>query len=136
MIKDKALEDLFLAQKPVFDDQDAFMQKLERKMQAVEYLKQYEEAKLRRYKYAMIATFVMGLLSGGALLTFMLNTPMDEPLFTFNVTSGFLLGIQQNSRLIVSIVLMLFMTFGIISIVNNILDLTLRKKETISPHTK
>ena len=123
MTKDKALEELFLAQKPVFDDQEIFMQKLERKLEAVEYIKQYEEAQLRRYHYAIIATFVIGLLSGGALLTFILNTPIDKPLFTFKVASGFLLEIQQNSRIIVSTGLMLFLSYGAAIIVNNILDI-------------
>lgn len=123
MTKDKAIEELFLAQKPEFNDQDQFMQRLERKLETVKYIKQYEEAKLRQYKYAMIVTFVMGLFSGGILLAFVLSTPMYEPLFTFEVASGILLEIQQNSRIIVSLGLMLLMSFGVISIVNNILEI-------------
>ena len=59
MTKDKSLEKIFLTQKPVFNDQDIFLQKLERKLEAVEFIKQYEEAHLRRYKYAMIAALVL-----------------------------------------------------------------------------
>ena len=58
MMKDKALEELFLAARPTFDDGDAFIQKLEKRLDAVEYLKQHEEACIRRYRYAMLATFV------------------------------------------------------------------------------
>lgn len=123
MMKDKALEELFLANRPAFDDKDEFMAQLTRKLDAVEYLRQYEEANLSRYKYAMIATFVLGFLSGGVLLAFILNTPLYEPLFSFKDASGFLLHIQQYSRFIVSIALMLFMSFGVISIVTNILDI-------------
>ena len=36
MTKDKSLEKIFLTQKPVFNDQDIFLQKLERKLEAVE----------------------------------------------------------------------------------------------------
>lgn len=127
MIKDKALEDLFLTQKPVFNDKDAFMQKLERKLEAVEYIKLYEEANLRRYKYAVVITFILGLVSGGALLVFMLSTPLNVPLFTFNAAPNFLLGIQQNSRTIAMIVLILIMSYGVVSIVNNILDISKMK---------
>lgn len=123
MTKDKSLEKIFLTQKPVFNDQDIFLQKLERKLEAVELIKQYEEAHLRRYKYAMIATFVLGLVSGGMLLTFILSMPFDEPLFTFDVTSGFLLTLQQNSRITISIALMLFLSYAVIGIINSILDI-------------
>lgn len=132
MTKDKKLEELFLAQKPVFDDQDQFMERLEHKLEMVEYIKQYEEAKIRQYKYAMIATFVMGLFSGGIMLTFILGTPMDEPLFTFEVSSSVLLEIQQNSRIIASLGLMLLMCFGVISIVNNIQEI-IKMTNTFTP---
>lgn len=123
MTKDKSLEKIFLTQKPVFDDQDIFLQKLERKLEAVEFIKQYEETHLRRYKYAMIAAFVLGIVSGGVSLTFILRMPIDEPLFTFDVASGFLLTLQQNSRITISIALMLFLSYAVIGIINSILDI-------------
>lgn len=123
MTKDKSLEKIFLTCKPAFDDQDIFLQKLERKLDAVEFIKQYEETRLRRYKYAMIAAFVLGLVSGGVSLTFILRMPIDEPLFTFDVASGFLLTLQQDSRIIISIALMLFLSYVVIGIINSILDI-------------
>lgn len=123
MTKDESLEKIFLTQKPVFNDQDIFLQKLEKKLEAVEFIKQYEEANLRRYKYAMIAAFVLGIVSGGVSLTFILRMPIDEPLFTFDVASGFLLTLQQNSRITISIALMLFLSYAVIGIINSILDI-------------
>lgn len=123
MMKDKALEELFLAQRPKFDDKDEFMARLTQKLDAVEYLRQYEEANLRRYKYAMIAAFVVGFIAGGALFAFVLSTPSELPLFTFHASSGILLAIEQYSRTIATIVLSLVMGLGIISIVSNVLDI-------------
>lgn len=123
MMKDKALEELFLAQRPKFDDKDEFMARLTQKLDAVEYLRQYEEANLRRYKYAMIATFVAGFIAGGALFALVLSTPSELPLFTFHASSGILLAIEQYSRTIATIVLSLIMGLGIISIVSNVLDI-------------
>lgn len=123
MMKDKALEELFLAQRPKFDDKDEFMARLTQKLDAVEYLRQYEEANLRRYKYAMIAAFVVGFIAGGALFAFVLSTPSELPLFTFHASSGILLAIEQYSRTIATIVLSLIMGLGIISIVSNVLDI-------------
>ena len=123
MMKDKALEELFLAQRPKFDDKDEFMARLTQKLDAVEYLRQYEEANLRRYKYAMIAAFVVGFIAGGALFALVLSTPSELPLFTFHASSGILLAIEQYSRTIATIVLSIVMGLGIISIVSNVLDI-------------
>lgn len=123
MMKDKALEELFLAQRPQFDDKEEFMARLTQKLDAVEYLHQYEEANLRRYKYAMVAVFVAGIVVGGALLAFVLSTPSELPLFTFHTSSGILLAMERYSRMLVTITLSLIMGLGIISIVSNILDI-------------
>ena len=122
MKKDKALEDLFLAQKPQFDDSDAFMASLNRRLDAVEYLKQYQEATIRRYKMAMVATFVIGIM-------FLLATPADVPLFTFRLHSVFLQWLSENSRILVAIALSLLMSFGLISIIANIQDIMRMRKK-------
>ena len=132
MKKDKALEDLFLAQKPQFDDSDAFMASLTRRLDAVEYLKQYQEATIRRYKMAMVATFVIGIISGAAGILFLLATPANVPLFTFRMQSVFLQWLSENSRILVAIALSLLMGFGFISIIANIQDIVrMRRKRNI-----
>ena len=62
MEKDKAIEDLFLAQKPTFDDSAEFMAKLTKRLEAVEIVKQYQERTLHRYKMMMVAAFVVGII--------------------------------------------------------------------------
>ena len=47
MTKDKALEELVLAHKPQFDDEVDFMAALNKRLDAVEYIKQHQEATLR-----------------------------------------------------------------------------------------
>ena len=121
--KDKALEELFLAQKPHFNDNDAFMASLTKRLDAVEYIKQYQEATIRRYKIAMIVSFVIGIISGAFTIAFVLSPPTDIPLFTFHVQTSILLWLSENSRLIVAIALSLLMTLGLISIISNINDI-------------
>ena len=128
MEKDKALEELFHAQTPKFDDKDQFMARLTKRLDAVEYIRHYQEATLRRYKMAMVAVFVIGIISGATTIWFLLSTPADVPLFTFQVQTGFLLWLAQNSRIIVSTALTMLITLGVISIYNNIQDIrSLRK---------
>ena len=120
---DKDLEALFQAQKPQFTDSDRFMAKLTKRLDAVEYIRQYQEQAIRRYKMAMVVALVVGVISGAATVGFLLSTPADVPLFTFQIQTGFFLWLTGNSRIIVSTALSLLMTLGIISIINNIQDI-------------
>ena len=123
MNSDKTLEELFQAQKPHFTDSAQFMAKLTKRLDAVEYIRQYQEQTIRRYKMAMVAALVVGVISGAATVGFLLTTPADVPLFTFHIQTGFFLWLAENSRIIVSTALSLLMTLGIISIYNNIQDI-------------
>ena len=123
MEKDKKLEDLFLSQKPTFNDKVQFMEQLTRRLNAVEYVRQHQEATLRRYKLAMVAAFVVGIVSGAITMAFVLSMPADVPLFTFSVESSILLWIAENSRLIATTILALLMSFGIMSILSNVQDI-------------
>ena len=122
MNKDKSLEALFQAQKPHFTDSEQFMARLTKRLDAVEYIRQYQEQTIRRYKMIMVATFVVGIISGAATIGFLLSTPADVPFFTFRVQTGLLLWLIENSR-VISTGLVALMTLGIISIINNVQDI-------------
>jgi hypothetical protein len=131
MTKDKALEELFLAQQPHFDDHADFMAALAHRLDAVEYVRQYQETTLRRYKLAMVAAFVVGVVSGAVTLAFFLSEPADVPLFNVRVQSGLLLWLAQNSRLLSATVLALLLSLGTLSIIRNVHDI-LRMRRAIS----
>ena len=131
MVKDKKLEELFLAQKPTFDDKAQFMAQLTRRLDAVEFVRQHQETTLRRYKLAMVAAFVVGIVSGAVTMAFVLSTPVDVPLFTFSVESSILLWIAENSRIIATTALALLMSFGIMSILSNVQDMLAIRHKSI-----
>ena len=136
MNKDKALEELFLANKPHFDDGDAFMASLNKRLDVVEYIKQHQEATIRRYKMAMAVALIVGIISGGITMALVLSLPTDVPLFSFfgwgedySMISGLLIWLSENSRLITAAVLSLLMTVGGISLINNIQEIkTMRSR--------
>lgn len=123
MTKDKAIEDLFLAQKPHFDDSAEFMEKLTKRLEAVEIVKRYQERTLHRYRVLMVVAFVVGIISGTVSTIWLLSSPIDEPLFSFGVQANFLIWLAQNSRLFVAAGLSLLMTAGICSIVGNVMEI-------------
>ena len=120
---DIALEELFRTQTPHFTDSAEFMARLTKRLDAVEYIRQQQKATLRRYKMAMVAAFVVGIISGAASIAYVLSTPADVPLLTFHVQTGILLWLSEHSRLIVGTALSLLTTLGIISIIANIQDI-------------
>ncbi len=132
MTKDKSLEELFLTQQPHFDDKTEFMAALSRRLDAVEYVRQHQEATIHRYRMAMLVAFVIGIISGAVTLAFVLSVPADVPLFTFNVQSGFLSWLAENSRIISSTALTLLICLGLMSIASNVHDiLRIRKYSSI-----
>ena len=114
---------------PHFDDHDAFMTNLTKRLDAVEYIRQHQEATIRRYKMAMIAAFVVGIISGAVTMAFILSTPADVPLFEFQVQTGFLLWLAEYSRPIAATALALVMTLGMMSIINNVQDIVRMRRQ-------
>ena len=131
MEKDKKLEERFLAQKPTFDDKADFMATVTRRLDAVEFVRQHQEASLRRYKLAMVAAFVVGIVSGAVTMAFVLSMPTDVPLFTLSVESSILLWVAENSRIIATTTLALLMSFGIMSIFSNVQDILAIRPKSI-----
>jgi hypothetical protein len=120
MNKDKALEELFLANKPQFDDKEAFMASLTKRLDAVEYIKQHQEATIRRYKMAVVVAFIAGLIVGGIAIAYILSTPMDVPVVSFKTQFALLQWLIDNSRLITVTAISLLTTLGIAAFINNI----------------
>ena len=135
MNKDKALEELFLANKPHFDDSDAFMASLAKRLDAVEYIKQHQEATIRRYKMAMVVAFLAGLVVGGVAIAYLLTSPAGVPLFNFDTHNIFVLEwLCGNSRLITVSAISLLMTFGITSFIGNIQELMAMRQSLQHQH--
>ena len=135
MNKDKALEDLFLAQKPHFNDRDDFMASLTKRLDAVEYIKQHQEATLHRYKIAMVVAFLSGLIVGGIAIAYILSTPMDVPVVSFKTQFALLQWLVENSRIITVTAISLLMTFGITSFISNIQELMSMRQSLQHQHS-
>lgn len=112
------LQELFKDYTPELGQEDLFMQRLEKKLQAVEYIKQMQDRQLRRYRYAIIAAFLMGVIVSGGLFVYILDNPIGQPTFTFGIHSLPFLFLEQNSRIISLTGLSLLMGIAIIVIVN------------------
>ena len=123
MTKDKALEELFLAQTPHFDDSAEFMAKLTKQLDAVEIVKQYQERTLRQYRTVIAVAFVVGIISGTISTIWLLSSPIELPSVNFQTQTTFLLWLIQNSRLLAAAFFPMLMTFAACIITSNVLDI-------------
>ena len=99
------------------------MANLTKRLDAVEFIRQHQEAAIRRYKMAMVAAFVVGIVSVAITMAFILSTPTDVPLFTFHLQTSFFIWFAENSRPIAATALALVMTLGMMSIISNVQDI-------------
>lgn len=117
-LRASTFEELFDSFHPTLADGEQFNQRLERKIAMIDEIRQEQAAQIHRYRMAVVAAFVAGVLLGGGLLTFILSAPTDVPLFTFGINFYPLLFIEQNSRLISVLLTSLMVAFCIVSTLN------------------
>lgn len=116
--KDKTLEQIFGDFTPDLGNGDAFMARLDRKLDAVEFIKARQEKQLRQYRYAVMAAFVLGVAVSGVMFAIILGEPADLPTFSFGIESPPFLLLEENSRMLSLTGLAMLMSAGIIVIVN------------------
>ena len=117
---DKTLEQLFEDFKPELSSNRAFMEQLEHKLNAVEYIKQRQEAQIRHYKYAVLAALALGIVCGAIFFSLLILIPESTPIISFHTKWMPLLFIEQNSRMISLIAIASLMSLGIIIVTNMI----------------
>ena len=96
----------------------------------MEYLKQHEEACIRRYRYAMLAAFVLGIVLGGGAIALMLAMPAEQPLFSFGVENALLVALGQYSRYAALVLVSGLVCLAVVSIVNIVVDLLNLRDQT------
>ncbi len=75
-MKETNIEDLFARYQPDLGDRNEYMERLSRKLEAVEYAKRYREAQTKRYRRMMVAVFISGVVTGAAGIVFILLQPL------------------------------------------------------------
>lgn len=129
MENDKMLEELFENYSPELNDNSLFMTQLTKKLDAVEYVKKVQEARIRRYRLAVVIAFVCGVVVGAALIALIMMMPKDTALFHFGIDQQPLHFIEQNSRTIILAVLSLIMSTGLIGILKTFVNDPLKSQK-------
>ncbi len=120
MDKDTELQQLFSDYHPSLNDSTNFMTTLERKLEAVEFIKRKQQAQLRRCRIVMTLTICLSVLAGLALFAIVSALPEGVRLFSFDTNFPPLAFIEQNSRMITLTIIALLIGGGIIAISDTI----------------
>ena len=120
MEKDKMIEELFADFHPELSDNGRFMASLNRKLDAIEYIKKMQEAQLRRYRLVIMVTLGLAIAAGLALFLVINALPEGVKLFSFDTNFPPLAFIEQNSRMITLTIIALLIGGGIIALSDTI----------------
>lgn len=118
MNEDKELQQLFDQYQPTLSDSQLFMNRLERKLEMIDEVRQAQAAELRHYRWAVVVALLVGIVIGGGLLGFLLHGPANQPLLHFNTNFYPLLFLAHNSHLIAALFVSLMMAGCFIALLN------------------
>ena len=128
MDKDTELRQLFSDYHPSLNDSTNFMTTLERKLEAVEFIKRKQQAQLRRCRIVMTLTICLSVLAGLALFAIVSALPEGVRLFSFNSNIMPLRLLEENSRMIILAITSSLMAWGIIAVTNIVQDIQGKRK--------
>ena len=123
MEKDDTLEKLFKDFEPRLKDDDVFMRNLNRRLEAVEYLKEVQDRQLRRYKQVMLAVFVLAIVCGGLLFYFITQYADALPSLSFETSIPVLSFLAENSYIMLLSAIVLLLSYAVVSVVNLVQEL-------------
>ena len=122
MNKEDELQQLFQDFHPELSSNRLFMKQLNRKLDAVEYIKQVQDRQIRRYRYAVLAAFFSGVVCCAVLFAVVWSMPDTAPLVDLGSELKFLVFWEEHSRMLVLTLIALLMSFCIINGVSVIHD--------------
>lgn len=97
--EDRALAQMFDDFRPRLSDDDAFMDRLERSLDVIEYVRQLQERKLKRTRRAMLCAFGGGLVVGCALYATLMPSGDGMPSVAMDTHFQLLRIISEYSHL-------------------------------------
>ena len=123
MEKDDTLAQLFNNYTPDPPDKDDFMDRLQRKLDAVEFIRQRQEKQLRLYRYGLLAAFALGMITSGILLSIIWTTPAEQTMPTFSLLPASLVFLQEHFRTTSFIAIAILMSASTIALITQCLEL-------------
>lgn len=127
-IKDPELEKLFNAFRPTPEDEENFLARLDKQLDAIELVRQLQAQQRRRNRYILAGTFAGGLVAGLLLYAFVMPAIGTLPALSVGVQSQVLRFLFENARLFAVMLLCMMVISGMIVVVSTWLDMAERRE--------
>lgn len=118
MKRSDSLESLFNSFNPTMTNEQAFMDKLNRKLEAVEYIKQMQERQIKRQRYLMLIAVVLCTIVCTAVITVMKEESLVLSGFSFSLRALPYMLSPENLRVISIIILSLSISGAMIALIS------------------
>ena len=118
MKEDDTLRQLFEDYRPDMGDATQYMSELERRLEGVELVRQYQERRQHHYRMAVVMALVLGMVCGAVAMAVVLSMPNDAPLLSLGWHWPWLAVVEQNSRLVSLTILSAFMGSSLIGVLH------------------
>lgn len=127
-IKDPELEQLFNAFRPTPEDEEDFMARLQKQLDAIELVRQLQAQQRRRTRCMLLAAFIGGLVVGLLLYLFVMPIAPALPSPATGVQFQLLSFIMQNTPLFATMLLCAMVIACAVVIVSMWLDMAERRE--------
>lgn len=142
--EDQDLRQIFNAYHPIMEDSEDFMELLEKRLDAIEYVRQMQTKEQRRNRHSLIYAFSGGMVAGCMLYAMLMAS--DDTMPSIAVDTHFVLMriLSENSHLFVCMMLGTITIAGIIIGMNmwkevfglkNAQDISRALNQTVIPRT-
>ena len=133
MKTDQSFESIFDQFQPELEE-NLFMERLSKKLDAVEYLKKEHDYKIRTYRYTLLASILVAVFSCGILLLVLVLNPdlftlTTETAVSFLGNSSVGIWLSQHGQTLLFAVMFMMMAIGGIGIVQLTQELLEHKRE-------
>ena len=118
MKSNDSLENLFKGFNPTMSSEQAFMNKLNRKLEAVEYIKQMQEQQAKRQRYTMLVAIILCTIISTAVIALMQSESLVLSGVSFSLRAVPYMLSSENLRAISIIILSFSVSAAMIAIIS------------------
>ena len=118
MKSNDSLENLFKGFNPTMSSEQAFMNKLNRKLEAVEYIKQMQEQQAKRQRYTMLVAIILCTIISTAIIALMQSESLVLSGISFSLRAVPYMLSSENLRAISIIILSFSVSAAMIAIIS------------------
>lgn len=118
MKSNDSLENLFKGFNPTMSSEQAFMNKLNRKLEAVEYIKQMQDQQAKRQRYTMLVAIILCTIISTAVIALMQSESLVLSGISFSLRAVPYMLSSENLRAISIIILSFSVSAAMIAIIS------------------